>query len=80
VSPRAVLDTDVRGKILCPCRESNLQLSVVQSDTIMTAAPPTVAILYKIKEWMSVLSSAVRDFMMDGLIPLPAELTKCLMD
>jgi hypothetical protein len=31
VGPRAGLDTEVRGKILCPCRGSNLDLPVVQS-------------------------------------------------
>jgi hypothetical protein len=37
VGPRAGLDTEVRGKILCPCWGSNPDLSVVQSlDTILT--------------------------------------------
>jgi hypothetical protein len=31
VSSRAGLDTEARGKILCPCRESNLDRPVVQS-------------------------------------------------
>jgi hypothetical protein len=31
VGPRAGLDTDARGKILCPCRGSNLHRLVVQS-------------------------------------------------
>jgi hypothetical protein len=30
VGPRAGLDTEDRGKILCPCRESNLDRPVVQ--------------------------------------------------
>jgi hypothetical protein len=30
VGPRAGLDTEVRGKILCPCRRSNLDRPVVQ--------------------------------------------------
>jgi hypothetical protein len=30
MGPRAGLDTEVRGKILCPCRRSNLDLPVVQ--------------------------------------------------
>jgi hypothetical protein len=30
VGPRAGLDTEVRGKILCPCRGSNLDRPVVQ--------------------------------------------------
>jgi hypothetical protein len=30
VGPRAGLDTGVRGKILCPCRGSNLNRPVVQ--------------------------------------------------
>jgi hypothetical protein len=31
VGPRAGLDTEARGKILCPCRASNLDRPVVQS-------------------------------------------------
>jgi hypothetical protein len=31
VGPRAGLDTEVRGKILCPCRGSNLDRPVIQS-------------------------------------------------
>jgi hypothetical protein len=31
VGPRAGLDTEARGKILCPCRGSNLDCLVVQS-------------------------------------------------
>jgi hypothetical protein len=31
VDPRAGLDTQARGKILCPCRGSNLDRTVVQS-------------------------------------------------
>jgi hypothetical protein len=31
VGPRVSLDTEVRGKILCPCRGSNLDRPVVQS-------------------------------------------------
>jgi hypothetical protein len=30
VDPRAGLDTEATGKILCPCRESNLYRPVVQ--------------------------------------------------
>jgi hypothetical protein len=33
---RAGLDTEVRGKVLCPCRGSNPDRPVVQSDTILT--------------------------------------------
>jgi hypothetical protein len=33
VGLRAGLDTEVRGKILCPCREPNPDRPVVQSDT-----------------------------------------------
>jgi hypothetical protein len=38
VGLRAGLDTEVRGKILCPCRESNLDCPVVQSDCIWHSA------------------------------------------
>jgi hypothetical protein len=31
VGPRSSLDTEVGGKILCPCRRSNLDHAVVQS-------------------------------------------------
>jgi hypothetical protein len=42
VGLRAGMDTEVRGKILCPCQGSNLDRLVVQSysDTILTELPP----------------------------------------
>jgi hypothetical protein len=40
VGPRAGLDTEVRGKILCPCWGSNPDRPVIQSiDTILTELP-----------------------------------------
>jgi hypothetical protein len=43
VGPRAGLDTEVRGKILCPCRGSNPDRPVVQpvADLFITHIQPS---------------------------------------
>jgi hypothetical protein len=53
VGPRAGLDTEIRGKILCPCRGSNLDHPVVQSvarhyTDWATPAPTSIYKLLKI--------------------------------
>jgi hypothetical protein len=48
VSPRASLDTEVRGKILCPCRESNPDRPVVQP-VVEYVKPRKYIVIQKIK-------------------------------